>query len=173
VWAGKSRDWTCLDLPARGIVLENDSAVRMDAYGLSSGGIKLNALLSDIEDSHVVVARLGRDGPIIASKQIKAFRALANTDGFYHIVDTLPDGTRVVENRLVCYGLDDPTVLLQLKAIVGGIAFDDGLVERFVTAETVGPTDEYVYRVLLYPGGQGAVCHSISAWQNGALIGSR
>lgn len=110
-----------------------------------------------------VVARLWDDGPIVASASINAFWFVpASVTGNHQVLQTLPDGTRVVEVR---YVLDGPipadlSIWIQLK--VTDALFANGSALYELTAADFNANGEA--RLLIYkaPGnGIPYVCHWI------------
>ena len=172
VWRGKERAWICpLIGGGENIVIEADARTRVQAALRESGGIVLALDVSDVEDSHYLVARIRQTGAILDSIKVNGFWAVANTDGIYYVIENLQDGTRVVENRLIARHLPYD-INLELGAFGGGLAFDSGGATKDIYRQDLKPTDEFDYRVFISPG-YNTACHTIRAIQDGITVGER
>jgi hypothetical protein len=172
VWRGIERTWTCPHIGSEGdVVIEFDSMTHIVGNPNESGGLAFRLNVSDVEDDHHIVARIRKTGMILASIKVNGFWAVANTDGIYYVVEKLPDGTQVVENRLIARHLPYD-INLELGAFGGGLAFDSGGATKDICRQDIKPTDEFDYRVFI-SSGYNTACHTIRAIQDGITVGER
>lgn len=75
------------------------------------------------------------------------------------MLDTFDDGSRLVEFTIAVGGEwpDDFRVLL--KSVKAGVIFDDGTLERWVTADDLDELGRYTYRMVIPGDVPGSACH--------------
>jgi hypothetical protein len=117
-----------------------------------------------------VIARLGQDGPIMANANIKIVIAEA-TYSSLSAVTTFTDGSVMVQSQ-ISLSVVPPDLRIYLKIFVAGITFDDGTIERWVTAADFDEYGVYKYNMLRSAGAYTGNCHSISLYQGDALVKS-
>jgi hypothetical protein len=167
---GRSRTWTCPDLPDAASV-EADTTVSLTRNGTTFG-----ITMSKVNWDHYLVARLpapsvegGQTGPILANKKLNGFWIQAAVDSYLWVVEEYPDSAlwqQEVVARAVPSDVD-----IQLSIFVGGVTFDDLTVVRWITAADLNELGEYSFR-MLRPNSVGtSTCHTIKAYQDGEFIG--
>lgn len=114
------------------------------------------------EPAHpVVLARLSPGGPIVDSTQINVFRLIdASESGDAHLVDVLPDGTRVIEVSYLIDGEIPADLSLWIDFYVTDAVFADGSTRYHLTAEDFDESG--VARIKIYKAagdGPAFVCH--------------
>ncbi|MFA6568774.1 MAG: PA14 domain-containing protein [Victivallales bacterium] len=115
-----------------------------------------------------VIARLGQDGPIMANASVKIMSTLA-TYSYLDVVESYADGSIMVESQ-ICLSTVPPDFRVHLRIFVGGVTFDDGTIERWVTAADFDEYGVYKYRMHRAPGAYTGNCHSIQFYQGNALM---
>jgi hypothetical protein len=169
VWQGWKRTWVCPGLPSNQGVVEGDGS--FSVARASADGSVLELLAREIEGSHAVVVRVSPGGPILDSRPIDGFWADANVQGYFPVVEKAKDGSRIVRNTLIARKLP-PTVVLTLRAWVGGVTFDDGHTTKMIKVDDLEANGELPYYLVISPSGY-AACHAIVGTQAGVTIGSR
>ena len=171
-WVGKRRSWTCTNLPPE-VTLDWDPRLKvreLPAPAALGANARQYSLLTDAAQPRCVVARLGRDGPILAATAVQGFRLFNGADTYLQLVREQTDGSQLVETAFVLSPVL-PSVAVGLKIMVSGVTFEDGTV-----AKTLVPTDfdelgTCRVRFVRAPGLKTSVCHITKAYQDGVLIG--
>ena len=115
-----------------------------------------------------VIARLGEDGPIMANAKISALDVEATTS-YLSVVETYSDGSVMVQSQLNLSEVPD-NLRVYLKICVSGITFDDGTIERWVTAADFDEYGVYKYRMIRAPDAYTGTCHNIKLYQDDTLL---
>ena len=171
VWPGRIRRWDCPNLPTNVIVTADGGLGIVELPPPSGGGRRFN-LSIDAAESRWIDARLGAGGPILDTAEARGITVLSSIQTYLHVIDVLPDGTRIVEMAVIVSVLD-PGLTVRMPIFVGGVTFDDGS-----TTKTLGINDfdEFgVCRVrFIYPRNQPtSTCHRLYVYQDGVLVGER
>jgi len=167
-WVGKSRSWDCPAFSSP-VVLDADSRLTLSAVEVS-GTSRRFPLMTDEAEPRFIAARVGQNGPILDVLKVDGFRLFSGLETDYHIVQTYPDGTDLIEMGLVASPLPQP-LAVEIKLIVGGVVFEDGTVLNTWTAPDFNPLGEAVVHFLRPAMARTAACHSLSAWQGPVFLG--
>lgn len=196
-WTGRQRAWTLPPLPsdvilqtAPGNILEASLVGRespravTSVTGLSSASAETPSpdpgsqtpdptpyrLQTDAARTTHTVARLGESGPILARADVRGFSFHGGGEAGLEVIEFWPDGTRLIEMRLVMSPVR-PQVRLHLSIFVGGVIFDDGTVEKNLTAADFNPLGEATVRFLWPKEAQTSVCHQVRVYDGDTLLG--
>jgi hypothetical protein len=167
---GRTRNIYCPDIQSSSVVVQGDLDSTIGNFGGAGTTRYFRYQVDDADEEHYLVARLGQNGPILDRTIVDAFWVQATVDGVYYLVETLADGSKVLENRLIAGYLPD-SVTLRLQIFVGGGTFDDGTTQRDITVNDLSDEGEYIYRMII-PSSAYVPCHHIKAYQDETYIGS-
>lgn len=160
--AGTPRGWTLPGVPA-GLVLDHDPRLALTAAtALQPAGRKMSATwMGNRAARPVVLARLGEGGPVVAATRLNVFKLVdAAESGDAHLVDVLPDGTRVVEISYFINGEIPADFSLWIDFMVTDAVFADGSTRYHLTADDFDASG--VARIKIYKAagdGPAFVCH--------------
>jgi hypothetical protein len=165
---GSSRIWS-LSAIDKQLELEADPAVALtevETPEKSPRRVQV-ALAANAPDANRIVARLpGGDG-IVDAIAIPSFRVIDSAQALdAHVVNILPDGTRVVEIGIMIEGRIPSDLLLRIKLIVPDAVFANG--ESYYELRAGDFDENGVARLTIYkaPGqGVAAVCHTMEIEQ--------
>jgi hypothetical protein len=178
---GVGEEWDCTNLPP-GVVLDSDPRLRVVAVSESERSqrnpppapLGVNGREYDIRDystePRYVLARLGTNGPVLASSVIEGFCWWMAPDTPLRVVGTQSDGSKLIEGTYLLSPVL-PTVSVGFNIVTGGVALQDGTVTKTLTAsdfDTLG-----LCRVMLVraAGLDGSVCNITKLYDNGVLVG--
>ena len=123
-----------------------------------------------------MVARLGPGGPVLARVRVDAFWLRAAVDGFVHVVETRPDGSTLLEQRLIAYNLP-PSVNVELSVLTSGafLVGDTGelTMTRTITHEHLSAVGELTYQLETVADAKDSPCHRTDAFQGTRVVGRR
>jgi hypothetical protein len=110
-----------------------------------------------------VLARLGDGGPIVAATSINAFWFVpATATGDFQVIQTLPDGTRVVQVRYVINGPIPKDLSIWIELMIPDTIFANGSTFHELTAADFNASGEASLLIYKAPGnGIPYVCHWI------------
>ena len=176
-WVKKQRVWD-LSSVATQVVLEADSRLIVEqtatlatneSSGLPDNGIRLS-LIADQNEPRSIVSRLGNGGPILASTTANGFRVFAAPDTYNQIIESYPDGSRLVETMVILSPVL-PDLTVQLRIIVGGVMFDDGTTYKELSATDFDALGQCKLRFLMPENVVTANCHRITVMQGTEKVG--
>lgn len=165
---GHVRSWE-IPYAAEEAVLEWDSYLFLNE--LQVEGSERHYALSTREDRDGrILARLGEGGPILGSVPVHAVR----DDSFAHttslsVVEEFSDGSVLVEGMIVLGSVPED-LEIHLEIYRAGVLFDDGTIERTVTADDFDQYGRYRYRMVQSVETVGAACHTVRLFQDGQQI---
>lgn len=169
-WVGYGRDWNGPQIPGGAILQAGTDLSLQPTNGLPQAGVPFQIQMDDAVTNYVV-ARLGQNGPILGSSSISGFRLFSGYDTEVYVVQEYPDGTRLVEMGIVMSPVQS-NVIVNLRIIVGGVMFDDGTVEKNLTAKDFDELGATTVRFILPPQAVTSVCHRITAYEGTIPLGS-
>jgi hypothetical protein len=170
-WVGKPRNWNVPSVAAQ-VVLEADSQLFCEQTGtLPDNGVQLD-VLTDESQPRYILSRLGTGGPILASASANGFRVFAAPDTYNHVVETYPDGSRLVEAMVIVSPML-PDLTVQIRVLAGGVMLDDGTTFRALTATDFDSLGQYKIRFILPASAKTVNCHSVTVIQGAFdMVGS-
>jgi hypothetical protein len=163
---GVERSWDCPRLPPE-VVIEHDGGLGVTSTNLPGGGVRFH-LTTGTDDPLYMVARLGANGPIMDNAKVEGI--VATQPPYWRVVQSFADGSRLVEARLYL-GNIPADLTVEFHIFVGGVTFDDGTIDRTITAVDFNEFGEYVYYMLQSADTLTSTCHSTLIYQEGAYIG--
>ena len=164
-WVGHRRFWDCTNLPPE-VVLDIDPRLQM-AFDTTSGRYSLT---NDSIQPRVLLARLGTNGPVVASTDVNGFNFYNDADSWLRLVETYSDGSQLVEAGFILSPvLNDITV--ECQVIVSGVSFDDGTLAKILTPADFDSLGICRVRFIRAPGVKTSVCHATRIYQGTELIG--
>ena len=171
-WVARPRSW---DIPKYGedVAIEFDS--RFDYVEKSSvvlANDKRYELTIDENKDRYVVARLGKDGPVVASKRVRGFEIISSNKTYVRQVEEYEDGTKLYEMLVVGTPVT-PSVQLKLNIFVAGVLFDDGTTQKIINASDFDQTGQTRVYFIYPPETKTSVCHTLRAYQDNKYIGVR
>jgi hypothetical protein len=162
--AGSSRVWTPAGI-LHPLEVRADKAIQLtpSEENLKNGSqLKFRARLdSTVGGKLSMVARLPGDGPIVAQGVVNALRlSTASKTGDAHVINTLPDGTRVVQVSYIMDGPIPADLSIWIRLYVTDAVFTNGLTWLQLTAADFDENGVAKFNVLKAPGtGTPYVCH--------------
>jgi hypothetical protein len=170
-WAGHERMWDLTNLPPE-VVFESDTRLMLEEIAtLGENGRRLGLLIEDNQPRYIL-SRLGDGGPILSSAKVTGLELASSAETYLQVVDTYPDGTRLVETVVVVDPLP-PGVIIQLDIFVGGVTFEDGTTTLRLTAADFDRLGQCKVRFLWPAGTQTSVCHTVTVYQGDEIVGTR
>jgi len=166
-WVGFSRDWALTNVPA-GSMIEGDP--RMTFSQTDTGTEKTVSLLTLEKEPRSLVSRLGTDGPILDAVRVQAFNFWFANDTYARVVETYEDGSTLVEILLVESPVI-PDVSARLDVIVGGVMFEDGTLNKVLTAADFDALGECRVRFIRPATAETSICHSLTVLQGAVTVG--
>ena len=148
--------------------LAYDRQFRLDEFALADGGRQLN-MITDVDLPGHMTARLGQDGPILASTRLDTVTYDTSAETRFVVVKEYSDVSQLIEGRMTLgYVPEDLEVHMHIFA--GGVTFEDGTIDRVFTAEDFSEIGELRFRFIRAEDGYTAACHYVHFYQNGHLI---
>ena len=127
---------------------------------------------SDDTRERYIAARIGENGPVLATQKVSGIGIYSSNSTYVAEVEQYEDGTRLYE-MLVVKNPNRKDVELKLRIFVAGVLFDDGTVEKSLTAadfDEIGCAKVYF---IYPPETKTSICHNLSAYQDGEYMGLR
>jgi len=170
-WVGKTRQWTCTNLPPEAVL---DADPRLKIMLTNAPPLGPNArqycLSTDAAEARGIVARLGPSGPILARATVQGFRLFNAIDTYLRIMRRYEDGSQLIQTAIVI-SPPVPEVTVDLRVIVSGSTFEDGTLFRTLRASDFDSLGICPVRFIRAPGVKTGVCHTTKAYQRGEFVG--
>ena len=180
----KPRYWDCSDLPA-GVVLDADPRLHIaevpdvvsrkqnpSTPPLADGSRRFR-LLTGASEPRLVLARLGVDGPVLASTIAQGFRIFTTYDTYLRYVGFYPDGSQMLEGGFIVSprSVLDLGVTVDIKMTVRGVTLEDGTLARTLKASDFDDLGICRLRFWRAADIQTTVCHTAKPFQNNVPLG--
>lgn len=170
IWRFRERSWTWEGIPEAAVIQSDHLDLSVLETGADSRTFKL--LRREVfEDVHIV-ARLGENGPILASVPTDGFWLRTTINGYLLLLKTYEDGSQLIQDRLFAQYLPD-TVRVNLTVSVSGVVFDDGTLEKNLTRDDFAELGEVTSCYIRPYGSTTSVCHSTKVYQGDDFVGQR
>ncbi len=171
-WKDHSRTW---DFP----LLPPEASLDMDAelskFFLSAeqpAGMSRGYLCSSDNEGHAILSRLGEGGPVLAATIARSVDVFSSNLTYVRQSELYEDGTRVYEMLVISSPvLQD--VVFNLRIFVAGITFDDGTIEKNLSAPDFDELGMAKVHFIYPPEARTSVCHNLKLYQNGEYMGMR
>jgi len=173
-WKSMRRQWACPDLPA-GVVVERDADLSLvERLPAPAKGRAFN-IETTVQRPHVVVGRLGANGPILCRTVIESFNLLSTNQTAITVQQyPLYDGSSVVANAIVSQDLPEGAyVRLRVLPAAVGLTFRNGAHEWWISREDMVNQHTAVVHFIYLPNSPTSICHTLEIWQGGEFIGLR
>ncbi len=173
-WKSMRRQWACPDLPAV-VVVERDADLSLvERLPAPAKGRAFN-IETTVQRPHVVVGRLGANGPILCRAVIESFNLLSTNQTFITVQGfPLYDGSRVVANGIASQDLPEGAyVRLRVLPAAVGLTFRNGAHEWWLSREDMNNQHTAVVHFIYLPNSPTSICHTLEIWQGGEFIGLR
>ena len=156
---------SCPDLDAR-TLLEHDVSLRVSSETNASGCVSLTLSTSADRDLGLV-SRLAGGGAVCDAVQVTP--VWADNGTYYHVVQTYPDGSQLVEVSLLL-GAVPPGTGVELKIFVSGVTFEDGTRTKTLQPDDFDDNGHVSVRFVKARGVTTSVCHRTYIYQDGQNI---
>lgn len=167
--AGVPRKWKLPDVSPL-LTLESDPLLKLDNITpLAPAGLRATAMWKESSAAEPrVLARLSEGGPILAATSLNVFKLVdAAVSGDAHVVDILPDGTRVVEISYIIEGRIPEDFSMWIDFAVTDAVFADGSTRYLLTAADFDESGIARIKIYKAPGtGVAFVCHWNRLFEN-------
>ena len=180
-WAAKRRFWDMENVPD-GVVVDADPRLSLTPvsikdrvqqkpapFGLGPNSRRYS-IINDASETRYVVARLGKNGPILARAAVEGFRVFNWCDTYVRYVQLHDDGSQTIEEAFIVSPMQD-NITVKIQIIVSGVTFDDGTLTKTLTAADFDELGICRVRYIRADGVKTSVCHTTKVYQNGTLIG--
>lgn len=171
-WVDRSRIWNIPEIP-EGAILEADSSLRNFAFAAAqTDNATTLEVTTKTNSDHSIIARTNEGGPVIASSVIHGLEIFSSFQTHVKLVDTYEDGSKVYEMPVIASPMvEDITV--NVRIFIAGILFDDGTIEKNLTAEDFDEQGMKKVYFIYPPSATSSVCHTLKVYQNGIYVGAR
>ncbi len=169
-WLGWGREWSVPEIP-EGISVVGDERLTAFTVAPEAGRAVIQAYSDDTRERYIA-ARIGENGPVLATQKVSGIGIYSSNSTYVAEVEQYEDGTRLYE-MLVVKNPNRKDVELKLRIFVAGVLFDDGTVEKSLTAadfDEIGCAKVYF---IYPPETKTSICHNLSAYQDGEYMGLR
>jgi hypothetical protein len=178
-----ARYWECTNLPPQ-VVLDADPRLRLSLVSDAERAKQTPALPPagpNEREFHVrtrstepeyVLARLGTNGPVLASTAVRGFRWNIAPETYLRQIAVNSDGSQLVETAFVASPLY-PSLSVEVQIISSGVTFDDGTVTRTVSAADFDATGTCRLQFVRASTAKGSTCHTTHLYDNATMIGWR
>lgn len=156
----RERTWDCNNLPPEAVI-EHDDRLTLSETLLPDGGRRFT-LRTDQEEPLTVLARLGAGGPVLSKTTVQPVNG--DNGAYWKTVQSFPDGSRMVMVNLHMGNVPDD-LLIKLTIVVGGVTFEDGSTQKWLTAADFDENGNCTYYLMQGAGLQTSTCHSTTVYQ--------
>lgn len=166
--ASESRTWDCPNVPATNdVTVEHDETLTVSSSALAGGGLRFT-LLNNYDTPFYLVARLGEDGPILDNAKIST--VYGDNGSYWRVVENYADGSRLVVVRLQL-GYVPSDIQVKLHIFAGGVTFDDGTLDKTLTAADFNEIGVATYYIVQGAGVTTSICHTTKIYEGSTYIG--
>jgi len=161
-------DWVCTNLPSEvvldadprlNVVLSSSTQIAQLHPPLVSLGTndRVYRVQHAVFQPRYVLARLGQNGPVMASTAIQGCDCSIAPESALRLVSTRQDGYQIVEGTYVLRPAIT-NVTVSLRILTAGVTFDDGTLQRIVQPSEFDNLGVYRAIYIRSPGLEGSVC---------------
>ena len=164
---GRTRIWSNPLLPAEA-VLTADGILSMSEAPYDPGVTWRQQSLTMSTDAATayVIARISQNGPILDNASVRGISWYSSALDSFVILNTYDDGSRLVEGR-ISMSYIPADFALDINIFVGGVTFEDGTVNKRITAADFDSSGEVRFRFIMAYGVQTSTCHTVTFSQGG------
>jgi hypothetical protein len=166
---GFVRYWTCRSLPKE-VVVEADPRIAFQEIP-ASGSKRVFGIKIDKAEPRYVVARLSKNGPILANRLVEGVGFHSSDKTNTEVVKRLSDGSRrVVMGVVVTKPVKD--LRIRYEVLSAGTVFEDGTRKLELTEADFDELREANAYFIVPKGPRMKICHVVKVYQGDQLIGS-
>ena len=170
-WVGMSRTLNLTNL-APEVVLQADSRLTCYVSATNPNGGAQLTLGIDANEPRTILARLGTNGPVLASAQVQGFDIWSGDQAYTKILQVYPDGSQLVEMLMISSPVETNAVFV-LQPIVSGVVFEDGTLLKTVVSTNFDVLGQCPVRFIRPASAATSVCNQIKGYQGNYQIGYR
>jgi hypothetical protein len=168
VWWSWWTYWDCTNLPP-GVVLDSDTRLAIYEVSAEERAERLpNApplgvngrefkIESHSQEPRYILARLGINGPILASTAVLGFELAAPPTSSFRLVSTQSDGSQLLEATYVLSPLV-ANIRLKISVATAGVTFEDGSLSKTLTTSDFDDLGLCRVNFIRAPGLEGGAC---------------
>jgi hypothetical protein len=176
----RPRYWTCTNVPPA-VVLEADPRLKLLAVPDAVRDAELPKLpprqpnereyrvLTRSTEPRQILARLGTNGPVLASATVQGFRSSLAPETYLRLLEPRPDGSQLIETAFVVRPVP-AGLTVKARIIVSGVTFDDGTVSKLLSASDFDALGVCRVRFIRAANVKTSVCHTFHLYDKGRLI---
>jgi hypothetical protein len=174
--------WDCTNLPPS-VVLQVDPRLKLGSVRLkdvvlngtdsrmptAGSNTRSYRVWSGSPEPEYVVARVGKDGPIIATTMVQGMEFHMPSETLLTYVSTRDDGSDIIDGE---YALSPviPGISVNFHIATGGVTFDDGTINKTLNASDFSDAGACHLRFIRAAGHHGSICNMAKIYYNGVLI---
>ena len=166
-WAGKWRRWDCTF--GAGVTLEYSEGLDLRLAGGTGDRAQYYLSPGRIGEDGLV-ARLGTNGPVVASLAIHGFDLASGSDTYLKPLEQYEDGSQLIETVIVMSPVR-PEVRIEEEILAGGVLFEDGTTRLNLSTQDFDGLGRCKVRYVKPPTSKTSVCHLTRAYQGTVLLG--
>ena len=159
--SGRGEEFDCLSVSVDGDTAISEIARENDGYNYSE------FVPPENRPSCMAFEVANPDASVVGSVGMSPFSAYYTLERAYYVVAQLPDGTRIVENRLSAF--DIPPGLSLRMTSSSGVSFADGSARLTIAAEDFDEIGDFSYQFLV-PEGVNHPCQFLRLLKNGKVV---
>ena len=174
--------WDCTNLPPS-VVLQVDPRLKLGSVRLkdlnpngtdsriptAGSNTRSYRVWSGSPEPEYVVARISKDGPIIAGTMVQGMEFHMPSETLLTYVSTRDDGSDIIDGE---YALSPviPGISVNFHIATGGVTFDDGTINKTLSASDFSDAGVCHLRFVRAAGHHGSICNMAKIYYNGVLI---
>jgi hypothetical protein len=183
-WVAHRRYWDCTNLPPE-VVLDADPRLQIvevpesvrqtlnpapPPLGNNGRGYRLAI---DAAEPRIVLARLGTNGPVLASTVIEGFRLFSTYDTYLRYVHFYRDRSQLIEGAFILSPREivSTGITVDLSIFVSGSTFEDGTLTKTLVPSNFDELGICRVKFVRAAKVKTTVCHTTRAYQRGVALG--
>jgi alpha-tubulin suppressor-like RCC1 family protein/Ca2+-binding RTX toxin-like protein len=164
-----TRNWT-FACTSSTVQIEADPTIALSNMSQSGTQRSYSLKASSLTDA-TIVARLGDNGPIMGSIAVNPIKVESSTVGNWNVVDTLEDGSQLVEVTIALSEIPDD-LRINMSMWNGSATFLNGTKSMTITATDFNSSGMYKYYLILPAGAGTHACHNTYIQQGNTVLAS-
>jgi len=152
------------------VQIEADPAITLSRETQTTDQRGCNLKVSSVMDA-TIVARLGADGPIMGSTTVRTIKIKSSSVGNWKVVDTLNDGSQLVEVTISLSVVPDDLVVT-MTMWCGYATFLNGTKTMMISVADFSSDGTYKYYLILPAGAGTHACHGTYIKQGNTVLAS-
>ncbi|MBF0196983.1 MAG: hypothetical protein HQL32_04705 [Planctomycetes bacterium] len=146
-----------------------DADERLSSWYVLPNGTTAFSL--DSVKERYVLARIGKNGPIIDRMKLQGIRFYGAGITSFIITDTLADGTSIMNLKAVSLTMQSD-IRIKVWIYLAGVTFDDGSTDVYLTQDDFSSINEKELIFIKSPEARKtAGCHHVEIYQDGSYLG--